>query len=302
MSIDPQVQDLLKEELIDDFLQRNPGVSRSQVILRFKNGKPVFDTIDAVMASTPVRVSEHEKKELLRKQMEIKDDERYKVCTESVRNSKQVVDFLFSCSFVPFGLSEKNEHLNALKHAENIVVDRTHSKFNVKKEFLEMMSSDTRPNRTRIRDIMVLYFRAVLDQLKSQSDIFQREFDLGTMLNTYSRDFMKSKASSVKADMDSATRRTVASVYMMAKKLAGQTAPKPETITVAALEGSLAEMEMVLDRRRVQIQELKQVVELLEKLVNKMEKGGPAKQEQQTSGPSEKKKSRMAIALRLFSR
>ena len=113
---------------------------------------------------------------------------------------------------------------------------------------------------------------------------------------------MKSKASSVKAEMDPATRRTVASVYMMAKKLAGQTAPKPETITVAALEGSLAEMEMVLDKRRVQIQELKQVVEFIEKPVKKMEEGGPAKQEQQTSGPSEKKKSRMAFALRLFSR
>ncbi|HPA47019.1 MAG TPA: hypothetical protein PLZ55_09315 [bacterium] len=302
MSTDPKVQDHLKEALIDDFIERNPGVTRSQVILRFKNGKPVFDTIDKVMASASVRVSEQQKKELLRKQMEIKDDERYKVCMESIRNSKQVVDFLFACSFVPFGLNEKNEHLNALKRGENIVVDRTHTKFNVKKEFLEMMSSDMRPNRTRIRDNMVLYFRAVLDQLKSQSDIFQREFDLGTRMNVSARDFMKEKSSSVKSEMDLATRKTVASVYMMAKKVAGQTAPKPEKVTVSALEGSLAEMETILNERRSQIQEIRQVVELLEKLIKQLELGEQAEEEVQTNGKSEKKRSRMAFALRLFSR
>ncbi|RLD97286.1 MAG: hypothetical protein DRI92_05900, partial [Aquificota bacterium] len=144
-----KTSDQFKEALLDDYLERNPGLSRSQVVLRFKNGKPVFDTIDKVMSSASVRMSKQNQQELLRKQMEVKDDERYQSSCASIGNCKQMIDFLFAVTFMTFSLAEKKENLGALKRCERIILDRTHTKFNIKKEFLEMMSASARISRTR---------------------------------------------------------------------------------------------------------------------------------------------------------
>ena len=296
-----QTSDQFKEALIDDYLEQNPGLHRSQVVLRFKNGKPVFDTIDKVMSSASVSMSKENQQELLRKEMEVSDDERYQACSESITNCKQLVDFFFTAAFVAFSLAEKKETLNTLKRCERVILDRTHTKFNIKKEFLEMMSGGGKISRSRIRSIIVLYFRALLDQLKSQNDVYSREYDLGNRLGDFAKGFIKEKATAIQSEVKPKTMERIAGIYTAAKRVTGEKVPKPAKITVGELEKALAEMDVSLEKRRVLMHDIQKVIEFMEEVLKRIEQQGDSSISQEETNPK-KKTRRMAFMSKIFGR
>ncbi len=298
-----KTSDQFKEALIDDYLEQNPGLHRSQVVLRFKNGKPVFDTIDKVMSSASVRMSKENQQELLRKEMEVSDDERYQACSQSIASCKQVVDFLFTAAFIVFSLAEKKETLNTLKRCERVILDRTHTKHNIKKEFLEMMSGGAKISRSRIRSIIVLYFRALLDQLKSQNDLYSREYDLGNRLGDFAKGFIKEKVLEIQSEIKPKTMERIAGIYTAAKRVGGEKVPKPAKITVGELEKALAEMDVSLEKRRILMHDIQKVIEFMDEVLKRMEKQGDSSDSTSQEEANPKKKTRrMAFMSKIFGR
>ncbi|MFH1739154.1 MAG: hypothetical protein ABIH23_09105 [bacterium] len=292
--------DHIKEALIDDFLEKNPGVSRSQVVMRFKNGKPVFETIDRVMASMSIRMSRKHEQDLLRKEMAVQDDERYQACKCSLENCKHLVDFLFTASFIAFGLVEKNAQTTALSRNERVIITSTDTKLNIRKDFLKMMEGSAALARARIRSMILQYFRAVLDQLKSQKDIFSREYMLGNEMAENVRDFIKENIAAVKSQVKQGTLKAISRAYGVAKRVAGQVVPEPNKISVDELEVVLGEMEPVLEKRRVQFHEIERVIAYIEKVVKQLERAEEKNGQAVEEKPSKKKSRRMAFAAKLF--
>ena len=296
-------EDHLKDALLDDYLERNPGLSRSQVVMSLKNGKPVFDTIDNVMASLAITMPKRHEKELLDKELKVKDDERYQTCKISIQSCKNIVDFLFTASFIEFGLAEKNDHTNTLRRHERTIVDRTHTKHHIRQEFLQMMHGTAALARARIRTIMTVYFKAVLDQLKSQSEILKLEFSLGKNMSTNTKDYIKDNVAKVKSNIKPALAKALARAYALSKRVTGEVVPEPRKVSVDSLEAAIDRMNSVLEGRRAKFDELMKIIKLLEKLVKQLEEGEEKKdQESEESAAPKKKSGRMAFAAKLFSR
>ncbi|MFH1742710.1 MAG: hypothetical protein ABIH23_27200 [bacterium] len=303
MKHSPSPGDQFKDALLDDYLERNPGLSRSQVVMRLKNGKPVFDTIDHVMGSLALKIPKKHEKELLDKEIQVKDDERYQICKTSLESCKSIVGFLFTASFVQFGLPEKNDHMNTLKRHERIIVDRTHTKHHIRQEFLEMMHGTAALVRPRVRSIMTVYFRSVLDQLKSQSEILKLELNLGRDMSTNTKDYIKANVSKVKSNITPILAKALTRAYTVSKRVAGEVVPQPSKVTIEVLEAAIDKMNTVLDERRSKFDELVKIIAFLEKLVIQMEKGEEKEVQEAEEATSPKKKSGgMAFVTKLFSR
>lgn len=301
------IGDQIREALIDEYLQKNPGIARAQVITRMVNGRVVCDTITQVLATVSARKITQQEQELIKKQLEVQEDDRYQEGKISVQTSKRIVDFLFTSSFPGFGLNEKNENLNFLRRHERILVDRAYAMHEVKKEFLQMMDGRMNPSSARTATLMQRYFQAILEQLKAQGAIYQKEYDLGSIFTGFARDFLKENVQAIKSKIKASVLKTIAQAYTLAKKATDANLPDINTIDRDLLEAALAEMDEGLDKRRIQIQAIEKVIAFVEKLVKdiqeqekKLARGEPLAPLPQDDPEAAKKSKRMTFAMKLF--
>ncbi|MFH1741079.1 MAG: hypothetical protein ABIH23_18925 [bacterium] len=270
MSEKQQPEAWLREELLREYLKAHPGVSRSQIVSRFKNGMVVFDTIDNVVGSISSQISRKQARDLLAKEQAVSTDERYQSCKISIRSCKDLVEFLFSRSFAGVTQLEKNDHINFLNQHEKMAVHHIHALHEIRKEFSEMLQADRSPSRSKTHDTVCRYTHGVLDQIKCQNRIYKREITLGNKLAVSAREFIKDNVPSVKSHLKLETRQKIATMYTLAKTLSGQTVIKAAEPNVQALEDALTETEAVLEKRRIQIEALEKVIEFVEKILEKI--------------------------------
>ena len=299
-----QVSDQIKETLIDEYLEKNPGVARSEVVTRMQNGRLVFDTIKNVVGNVSSLKAAEAEKELLKKQLQIKEDERYQACQASIQTCKRIVNSLFTTKAGDFGIIEKNDQLKFLRRQEKTIVSLAYDVHQVKGEFLEMTAGKVNPTHSRTRTLTNQYLKSVLDQLKSQQSIYAREYELGSKFSRRTSEYIKEHIPDVKGQLPLATRKRIAQAFALAKKVAGQNAPQPSEITREALEEALAEMDSGLDQRRVQIGAIEKVIALVEAIVKELEEQEAGKgADQDADKPKSKKKGKgMAFFSKLIGR
>ena len=301
------VSEQIKESLIEEYLQKNPGVDRSQVVSRLGSGKIVLDTIGNVLASVSGRKAREDEREFLEKQFRINEDDRYQACRKSMENCKELVNYLSGSRVGGMSLDEKEKQLWFLKRQDRTIVNVTCEVHDIKAEILDMIGGKAYTSSSRVRSLTKNYLRAVLDQLKCQHTIYEREHSVGTEFTTSAFKFIEENVPSVRGSLKPAIRKRIVQAFKLAKKASGQDAPAVPEPTREALEAALSEMEAELDVRRTQIQAIQKVIAVLEALLEKIgERGGGPSRESDSkardAGGDKKKSSGMAFITKLFGR
>ena len=297
------LSDQIQDELVDEYLKKNPDVSRSEVVPRLVNGKVVIGTIKNFLTTFSAQKSSERNRELAKMQIKVKDDERYKACKLSIKNCKKVVDFLFTARFGNFSLLDKNTHMKFIRKREQSIIMLAHDILGVKQELLQMMSGTKPAISTRSKELIKQYYQAVVDQLKCQHGIYTREHELGSRFTEQSRVYMKEHMKSVKSKLGPAMKKRMAQAYVLAKKMTDEEAAEPTKFDREMLEAVMAEMDGGLKKRRVQIQAIEKLVEFLEKLIEEMEKPekpAGSQPEKPKAKKKEKKSGGMAFISKLF--
>ena len=230
------------------------------------------------------------------KEQEIKADERYQSCKQSIESCKDLVEFLFSRTFSTLDQMEKAGHVDFLSKHERIAVHHIHALQEIRREFTTLLHADQSPSRLKVQDIAHRYLKGTLDQAKCRNRIFKREYTLGNRLAGDARVFLKETVSSIKSNIKGSTLNTIARMYSLAKRVSGQSVPEPAGTSVQELESALDEMEAILERRRSQFEALEKVLDFIEKVLEKMEqeRNAAEKAEKEPNG----KTRRMAFSTR----
>lgn len=166
-----------KQSIINEYLKENPGVRRDEVIERIHNGQVVIDTIDNVFQeiSRRERITESFKDKKLYELLQIEQDDRYKACLASIRNSERIIQYLFTSNYAPFGLAEKNQALNYLTHKERVCANWTANYYKATKDIFTLMMSHYTVPAAKVQGLISLYFTALHQQLLCQREIYMKE-------------------------------------------------------------------------------------------------------------------------------
>ncbi len=300
------LQEHIKEELIDQYVKQHPGVSKSDVITKCKNGQLVTDSVANMLedlssrnkVKSAARSNQQTINEHINEYLCVEPDERYKNCQQSVSQSKQIVDFLFNSAQMPFGILEKRGALDFLKKRELQCAGAAREIIHSKKKLTELMESNEFA-QSLLKTLLTQYLHGGAEQLKSQVSIYNKEVELGNFYLEKTKYLIKKNVDKLKDNTDKKTRLLVRDVYSFllkgdAKKL------DLTQLNPGKLNDVLDKYEKNLGIRAKQAQGIQMVVNIIEAILKELEEKETAAKAAQKEKKDDGGGNRMAFAKKLM--
>ena len=272
MDVNRYLVDRIKTSLIRERSPDGAQAADGALLRMVGTGRAVFDTLDHVISSLPRFDMSAQDRELLFAQLDIHDEERCQATIRSIHSCNQLIGFLADWTFTRFGHTSKKESTEYLTRQEQYFKVSSLNLGKVKNELLEMMDGKMEAGESRVKSSVSRYFRAILDQLKSQQAIYSREYSLGNKLAGYARKFIKENLPGLMESGQSEAIRTVTQIHVIATKMAGQAMKEPDSVDVDGLQAALSEMEALLEKRRSDAGMMERLISLVEEMVHEMER------------------------------
>ncbi|MFB3786527.1 MAG: hypothetical protein ACE15F_09160 [bacterium] len=263
-----------RQSIINEFLKEHPGVKRDEVIEKIQNGQVVLDTVDNVFKeiSKRERISESFKDKKLYELLQIEQDDRYKACLASIRNSERIVHYLFTSNHAQFGLAEKNQTLNFLTHKERVCANWTANYYKATKDLFTLMINKHIVQPPKVKGLISLYFTALHQQLISQREIYKKELDLIELFSRFSKSFVQTNAKIIQAKIKSSPKKELVvgmlkKACLLMNKNYSLNLPIKEKYEIDQFINDLNQVDTTLSQKREEVVFLEKAITVLEKVV-----------------------------------
>ncbi|HQH72223.1 MAG TPA: hypothetical protein PK360_09100 [bacterium] len=282
-----------RQSIVNEFLKEHPGVKREEVIEKTHNGQVVLDTVDNIFKeiSRRERISESFKDKKLYELLQIEQDDRYKACLASIRNSERIIHYLFTSNYTQFGLAEKNQTLNYLTHKERVCANWTANYYKATKDLFTLMVNKHAVQTNKVKGLISLYFTALHQQLLSQREIYKKELELIGMFSRFSKTFVKSNALIIQSKIKSSPKKDLL-VGMLKKaclvmnKNYSLNLPIKEKFEIDQFINDLNRVDSTLSQKREEVAFLEKAITVLEKVVVYIEQYKTQKIQPQPESPA----------------
>ncbi|MBI1387330.1 MAG: hypothetical protein GC154_02650 [bacterium] len=297
----------IKDELITQYLRQHPGLSKSDVVTKCRNGQLVTDSVANLFKDMNLREkvkdAHKNQQDLINQHLDeyftVDPSERYKAATESVGHSKKLINFLFQSTKLPFGLREKKENLDYLHKRERICANSARDAIHCREQLANLLDDDVCTN-SLVKTLVCQLLNSGAAQLKSQAAIYNKEVELGNFYSDKVKNLIKDFATAIKTKSDQQTKLLIRDVYaFLLKNEMGKL--DLTKINEGELNAALSRFESKLDKRSKQVLAIQAVVMMIEKIVAELEA------EQEAAKPKKEDKpassgNRMAFAKKLMSK
>jgi hypothetical protein len=283
----------LKDSIIDEFLSKNPGVKRAEVVTKLVNGRVVVGTIQDIFKKMSDRSQQktmspaHQK---LLKELATGGDERYARCLKSVHSSKSYISWLVMYKFSGFTDADQKENLSVLQQQDSSCSEKAIQLHEVKGKFVTAMKNAIKPTRSLIQTTMLEYFSAVRDQLNCQKVILKKEVDLGNKFGVCTTGLIQDNFSTLRSVKNPKAIRAVERAIQILKENAIQVPVIQKDADIKLITKSIDELDKKLEERRLEFNDLNMLVKFLETIINELQP--PKKEDSSKEAPS----TRMAFA------
>ena len=273
------VAEQVKESLIEEYLRKNPGVSRAEITTMVANGNLVVGSIKDVLQKISDRAN-HQKaisgpSDALLKKLAEGSDVRYAKCLKSIMTSKSYIQWLAGYRYSGFSDKEQKENVQFLEQQSAIGGQKAAGFYEVRLKLTKTMKEALKPTRSLIQTLMLEYFEALREQLKSQRVIYRREVDLGGRFCTCSTAMIRDNFMLIRSAKNPAAMRAIEKVVQILKENAVPLPQITKESDIKLLTNSLGELETKLEERRIEFEELNQLVAFLDNIITGLREESP---------------------------
>ncbi|RJP31139.1 MAG: hypothetical protein C4527_08235 [Candidatus Omnitrophota bacterium] len=260
----------MKEAIIDEFLKKHPGVSRQQVITRTVNGRVIADTINNTFNVTQKQQAEKPQDAKLLGEIVRRGEEQLVASLDSITCSKKYVDWLFSSPTTGFDEKEKNENIQFLEKREITAGNRAVDVHKVKINLTKVVASKSKATSSLAQTLVQEYLQAVLDQLKCQKSIFDRELVLGERFSTHTTSFIEKNLKTVQPQIKPTTVQALIKAYSILKneKMEKMAITNPKNYQQFKTE--LDQFNKNLKSKREQLEAIQRLIHFIETILESM--------------------------------
>ena len=264
------VAEQLKESIIQDYLKKHPDVSRADIVTKTVNGRVIVETVTNAFS----RVSERAKQEKFsspgdKKALEMLNeeaDERYQRMQESVSSCRSMVDWLFDWQFSGFDEEKKQTNSAFLDAKEEQIDRRSIDLLYVKKKFADAMQSKSKAPQSVIKVMTLEYVNCLLDQLKAQADIYNKEIELGGFFSSSVKRFIADNIDALENSDEKILKYVGMTVAFLQKNIIKGVHVSGEE-DHKKLSESLDRLDEQLRYRREQYEQIKNLIQVIEKMI-----------------------------------
>ncbi|HQH71113.1 MAG TPA: hypothetical protein PK360_03435 [bacterium] len=309
MGLETSFQESLQKTLFSEYVRKHPGTEQDQLAARYVNGRIAVDTIANIFQDAQVRrkfveIQKSQKKIYTRHLEEflcVDENERHSVCLKSIKHTNRIIDYLFQSRCAGFDLIKKTEHLAYLRKKERICAANAKDIIESKRKLANLVECQERKTPL-IQTLIGEYLEASLNQLKSQVSILEREIELGNQYSNYVKKFLQDNMENLSNHLDPKYIKVIAKIHaiLAQKEIDILNIAK---ITPGQLNETLNRYSNQLDDKFEQLDALKNVITIVESVVEKIQQkqaafldGGTRKDSTPEPGESGK---RMVFATRL---
>ena len=132
----------LRDVMVDEYLNVNPGSSRPEIETRCVDGKAVCDTIVKSVGDISKKTrfqGPEEEHEFFEEQIGISGNARYQACQKSIAYSGKIIDSLLSSPHCEFSDQEKTDNIAYLTQNERLAVEYGQTVEEKKSDIVAMM-------------------------------------------------------------------------------------------------------------------------------------------------------------------
>ena len=265
------VAEQIKESLIEEYLRKNPGVSRSEVTTMISNGNIVVGSIKDVLQKVTERVPHQQvlsgPSEALLKKLAEGSDIRYAKSLQSIDTSKSYIQWLAGYRFAGFSKKEQQENLQFLDQQTTTSGLKAVDFYEVRLKLVKAMKEALKPTRSLIQTMMLEYFDALREQLKSQRVIYKREVDLGGRFCSCSTAVIHDNFMLIRSGKNPAAMRAIEKAVQILKENAVPLPQITKDSDVKLLTNSIGALEEKLEGRRMELEELNNLTAFLNEII-----------------------------------
>jgi hypothetical protein len=286
--ISKSIQDLLVRE----YLKKNAGLEESALCFRTRNGKIVLDHVDRLFKNqlTQQRIQKEQKKQqkFLRdipmNELATDQEERYRACIESAKQSKKLVNILFSCHLQSFSLIHKMDTTNRIRRLERNCGASSRVIVDSKRKFLLLMESETiRPTSSIVQTNVLELLEGTLQLIKNQCSLLNTEADLSNSFLVYSREIIEKHFKDIQSRITPKTIQTIEKYYQYLLSGGKIDLLKTRDVNYEIFQSQMTHFQSLLEKKRGTISKLENVVAFIEKLIEEIKES-----QEQTPLPEER--------------
>jgi hypothetical protein len=267
-----QAAEEFKEEIITQFLKDNPGVRRTEIAVKYVNGKMICEQIKDVFRDISLRkpVRSPSEKRLL-KELARGGDLRFTASLESINSSRLYVDWLHTAPYTSFGDMEKSETMHFLQRKEEQCNTYVLDLIEAKKKLSKMMKLDVKPSESATKTVMTEYFQTSLVQMKCQHSVYSKEVDLGDSFANNAQKFIRENFGDIKARAKISTITAIKKAYNILRSTRINMPDITSNEKLKLVGDALDELKEQLDKKRKELQAIFKMIEFLQGIVDTLE-------------------------------
>lgn len=264
----------LQQALLREYRKVREAAAAEDMIARCSNGKVVIQKIETILETVYVKenIADAIRDERFEELFMMEEDERYKSCSESVRNAKRIVDYLFHSRFCDFGVKERAEHANYLNSRDKMCANWTREYCKAKKELVKFMAA-LPGSPMRLYDAVYLYYSSLHQQLRAQHEIMKREADLSEMFLKFSKSLVAGHLDMLKKKVKSSQKKEIVigllqKAAMLMKNNSFFNVKADEEEDIYRLQSMISQSEGAIRNRRKELAVIEKAINTLEKILS----------------------------------
>ncbi|MBD3266974.1 hypothetical protein GF373_09915 [bacterium] len=267
-----QAAEQMKQSIVEDYLKRNPDVSRSEVVTKLVNGRIVVGTMKEIFKKISNKQNQRSApdQKLLKKLSE-GGDVRYSRCLNSIKFSKNYIQWLSVYKFTGFSDQDQKESLEYLNQQDMICGDKAKELYEAKVKFAEAMQQTRKPTRSLVQTLMLEYLSSTREQLNSQRLIYKKEVELGNKFGASSTNLIQNNFATIRSVKNPKAMRAVEKAIKILKDNAIQVPSITKEADVKLLTKSLDDLDGKLEDRRKEFNDLNALVKFLDTVIEELQ-------------------------------
>lgn len=276
---DLKPDDQMIEAVVQDYLQRNPGMKRENLLVQTVGGKLVVRSIKKAFSSVSKSVLEKQTASpqypRFLEEISRSSAERYESCRQSLQSTKQYADWISLPRFSTFSDGGHRKILESLKRLEQKFAQLHDALQDVKDRFSETINGGIKPDSDVIRAWVREYMEVLLDQLKCQRSILKVELKLGDQFAECAKRFLSEGIPKEYNETDPDFIKVLVKAVRILKNHGIDVPVLSGSMDVKTFGAALNQFANQLEERRKQLGELHQLIAQIETFIKQLQGNSP---------------------------
>lgn len=266
--------DQIIESVIQDYLRRNPGMRREDILVQTIGGRLVIRSIKKAFAAIPRSVQQKQfaSPQLQKFLDEIarSGNERLLICLESLQKCKEYSAWILQPCFQTSDETASRKSFINLEELERKSHQSACDIQNLKDKFSETINGGIKPSPSLIQTWVQEYMQSILAQIKCQRSIYQNELNLGNQFESCVKRFMSERIPAQSGKPDPAFIKILAKAIIILKNSGIETLEVGDGSDIKAMDQALSAFRDRLRTRWRALEELNQLIAHIEAFIEHM--------------------------------